>query len=93
VKHFDDPVCLVQALEAEPEAPAIVYLHAYDTDQWLKATETWLARTSSIAAPRGQGWAAYASFGAAQEAVTTAGNGELLRFEDARKKIAQASGS
>jgi len=91
VKKFDDPGCLVLSLTAETASPSHVRLHAYKGDQWLDASGAWLARTPAIVSPRGYGWAAYATFGAAQEAVTDAGDGELLRFNDARKKIAQAS--
>jgi hypothetical protein len=90
VKKFDDPGCLIRSLTAEATAPSTVRLHVYAGDTWLDASEAWLARTPRIVSPRGYGWAAYPTFGAAQEAVTDAGDGELLRFEDAREKIAQA---
>jgi copper chaperone NosL len=92
VEKFDDPGCLVQSLEAERTEPRLIYLRTYRDDRWVEAKEAWLARSSGIVSPRGYGWAAFASFGPAQETVTGHGDGELLRFEDARKKIAQASG-
>jgi len=43
-------------------------------------------RTPATAA-HGSGWAAYPSFAAAQEAVTVAGSGEILSFEQAKDTL------
>jgi hypothetical protein len=87
VKSFDDPVCLFRALRAEPSPPVAVRFHAFGRDQWLSAGEVWLARTPKTESPRGAGWAAYPSFGEAQDAVAAAGSGEILQFDQARIRL------
>lgn len=91
VKLFDDPGCLVLALASEATPAAQIYFHDHDGDRWLAASDASLAHTPRTQSPRGYGWAAYASFGAAQEAVTSAGGGELLGWDQARDRIARAA--
>jgi hypothetical protein len=88
VKRFDDPGCLVRALRTDGAAANAVYLRG-PGDVWIGASDAWLAHTPATRSPRGYGWVAYADFGSAQEAVTAAGAGELLSFEDALGKIAR----
>ncbi len=88
-KTFDDAGCLMRALRREGDAPRDVYFHDHDSDAWLRADQAWLARTPKTRSPRGYGWAAYASFAAAQNAVTSAGSGEILRYAEAKQRIAQ----
>jgi hypothetical protein len=83
VKSFDDPACLFDALRGEPAAPTVIRFRAYDDMGWLVAKDTWFARTPATLG-HGSGWAAYPSFAAAQEAVTVAGSGEILSFEQAK---------
>lgn len=86
VKSFDDPACLFEALRSEPTAPTVIRFRAYDDTGWLAAADMWFARTPATAA-HGSGWAAYPSFAAAQEAVTVAGSGEILSFEQAKSAV------
>lgn len=90
VKSFDDPACLFRALREESSEPAVIRFRAYTVDQWLPAEQTWFAHASSIRSPHGDGWAAFASFGDAQDAVAAAGNGEILSFAQARQRLAAA---
>jgi hypothetical protein len=85
VKSFDDPACLFEALHAEASTPALIRFHDSTSDAWLD-TSAWFARTSATAR-HGSGWAAYPSFAAAQDAVTSAGNGEILSFEQAKEAV------
>jgi hypothetical protein len=91
VKSFDDPACLIGALRAEPAEPALIRFHDHDRDAWLAPGATWFARTA-VTAPHGSGWAAYASFAAAQDAVATAGSGEILPFDQAKDRLSRAGG-
>jgi hypothetical protein len=87
VKSFDDPACLFRALRAERGEPSVVRFRAFAGDRWLKAEETFFARIPGTPSPQGSGWAAYPSFGAAQDAVTSAGSGAILSYEEAAKQI------
>lgn len=87
VKSFDDPICLFTALRADGAAPTAVRFRARDGERWLSGTEVWLAHTPSTESPHDSGWAAYPNFGAAQDAVTAAGSGEILQFDAARAKL------
>ncbi len=87
VKSFDDPVCLFRSLRDEYGEPLVIRFRDYGSDRWLPADQTWFARTDGTKSPKGAGWAAYASFAAAQDAVTSAGSGEILSYEQAAKKI------
>ncbi len=88
VKSFDDPGCLFRALRGESAEPTMVRFRAYGDERWLAADQTWFARTPAITSPHGYGWAAFASFAEAQEAVTAAGSGEILPYGQARQQVA-----
>ena len=90
VKSFDDPACLFDALRGEPAAPTVVRFRAHDNSGWLTGKDTWFARTPETA-QHGSGWAAYPSFAAAQEAVTAAGSGEILSFDQAKGALRRNS--
>jgi hypothetical protein len=89
IKSFDDPACLLEALRAEQVAPTATRFRSYDDTEWLTAAQAWFVRTPATAA-HGSGWAAYPSFAAAQEAVTVAGSGEILSFEQAKDTLRRA---
>jgi len=89
VRSFDDPACLFDALRSEAAAPPVIRFHDHDRDAWLVPTDAWFARTA-VTAPHGSGWAAYASFAAAQDAVATAGSGEILPFDQAKDRLSRA---
>jgi hypothetical protein len=86
LKSFDDPACLFAALQTEPHAATAIRFHAYDGDGWISPADVWFARTTATAS-HGSGWAAYASFSAAQEAVTAAGSGELVSYDEAQGRV------
>ena len=88
VKSFDDPGCLFRALRGESGDPTVIRFRARDSDRWLSASEVWFATTPETKSPHGYGWAAYASFADAQDAVAKAGSGEILPFDQARERIA-----
>lgn len=91
VKLFDDPGCLVRELAREKTPPVEIYFHDFSGDRWLPASDASFAHTTRTSSPRGYGWAAYASFADAQDAVTSAGGGELLGWGQARSRIAAAA--
>jgi len=86
VRSFDDPACLFESLRAEPSAPTVVRFLDHQRDTWIGPRDVWFARTPATAS-HGSGWASYPSFGAAQEAVTAAGSGEVLSFEQAKEQL------
>ena len=88
VKIFGDPGCLLRALQQEASAPLHVYFRDYNGDTWLAAEDAWFAQTPQITSPSGYDWAAFASFGDGQEAVTSAGGGELIPYAKAKERIA-----
>jgi hypothetical protein len=87
VKLFDDPGCLMLALPGEATPPQAIYFHDHDGERWLPAGGTWFASTPRTTSPQGYGWAAYASFDAAQGAVTSSGHGEILGYDQAKDRI------
>jgi hypothetical protein len=89
VRSFDDPACLFDALRKESTAPALIRFHDHDRDAWLTPEQAWFARTASTVG-HGSGWAAYASFAAAQDAVATAGGGEILPYEQAKNRLSRS---
>ena len=92
VKKFDDPGCLFRALRRDSAAPTSVYFQDLLSDHWLSSTEAWFANPPQLATPRGFGWAAYASFGEAQDAVTSGGGGQILQYEQAKQRVAPEDG-
>lgn len=89
VKKFDDPGCLFRILRNEPGQPAAVYFQHFLSERWLSSKEAWFATAQGVKSPQGYGWAAYASFAEAQDAVTSSGGGQILPFEPARERIAR----
>jgi len=83
---FDDPGCLFAALHETPAASAF-FFHDHDGEGWISSEDLYLVRIPGGQSPRGHGWFALANFSAAQDAVTSAGSGEVLRFADAREKL------
>jgi hypothetical protein len=89
VKSFDDPACLFDGLRAESVAPSAIRFRAHDGSGWLAGDGAWFARSPSTTA-HGSGWAAYPSFAAAQDAVASAGSGEILSFDQAKSTVRRA---
>jgi len=87
VLSFDDPACLFVALRSEAAAPRQVRFHDASADGWIDADAAWFARVPGQATPHTDGWVAYPSFAAAQDAVAAGGSGEILPFAQARERI------
>lgn len=88
VLAFDEPACLFRALRVEAAPPRLIRFHGPD-DDWIAAGDAWFANLPGSGTPHGTGWTAFASFGAAQDAVAQAGSGEILAFEQARERLGQ----
>jgi hypothetical protein len=89
LQSFDDPACLFRALRAEPQAARAIRFHGPGEDEWIAADDAWFAKVPGQTTPHGDGWAAVASFAAAQDAVAQAGSGEILPFDQARQRVGQ----
>lgn len=89
VKKFDDPGCLFRALRNEPDPPSAAYFQHVDKEVWVGDKDVWLATTPKIASTRGYNWAAFATFAEAQDAVASAGGGQILPFAQAKERIAR----
>jgi hypothetical protein len=86
LRAFDDPGCLFAALRADPAAGSF-FFHDHDAERWISGDDLYLVRIPGSESPRGYGWFALADFSAAQDAVTGAGSGDVLRFAEAREKL------
>lgn len=80
---YDDPGCLLEVHRAGAGAGPVLFQDRNDTGRWISGDDVWLARSGAFASPRGSHWAAFASFADAQDAVTAAGHGDILRFAEA----------
>jgi len=74
---------LFRALRNEAAAPNAAYFQHLDKEQWVLDTDVWLVTTPRIKSTQGYNWAAYATFGEAQDAVSSAGGGQILPFAQA----------
>ena len=89
IVSFDDPACLLRALSAAADPPRVVRFQTESVDGWVEGREAWFARVPNLATPHGDGWVAFSSFGAAQDAVAVAGGGEILPFDQLRERLAR----
>ena len=87
VQSFDDPACLFRVLAADGQTPRAIRFHGPGADEWIEASAVWFAKVPGQTTPHGDGWAAFPSFAAAQDAVAAAGSGEILPFDQARQRI------
>lgn len=87
VQSFDDPGCLFRALAAAQQAPRAIRFHGPGADEWIDSSAAWFAKLPGHHTPHGDGWSAFASFAAAQDAVAQAGSGEILPFAEARQRL------
>jgi hypothetical protein len=85
---FDDPGCLFRAIRKEKDRAESIRFQDHELDQWLDADEIWFVRTPQSSTPAGYGWIACGTFSAAQDAVTSGGSGEVVRFDEAKQKVA-----
>ncbi len=81
---YDDPGCLLATRRDEGSgASGVVFQDRTTSRGWISASEVWLARSAAFHSPQGSGWAAFPTFAAAQDAITAAGSGEIVRFGEA----------
>ena len=79
---YDDPGCLVAARrEGGGFDASLLFQDRGDSGAWLEAADAWFAKIPSLKSPQGYNWGVYASFADAQDAVTKAGGGRIVRFE------------
>lgn len=89
VRLYDDPGCLFATLRAEGSTSTDAVFHDHlASGQWLNAADAWFATSNLSKSPQGFGWAAYPSFAAAQDAVTAAGTGRIVRYAEALQSVA-----
>jgi copper chaperone NosL len=74
---FDDIGCLLNEL---PPSGARVFVHDFETSQWIDGGAAYFARTTSVQTPMGGGILAFSS----REAAKKHG-GEVLRFADLKE--------
>lgn len=88
IRVFDDPGCLfaTRRQEGSDSLDAVFGDHT-GIERWLAAGDVWFAKTSVSKSPQGYGWAAYPDFASAQDAVTRAGSGRMVRFGEALRAV------
>lgn len=86
VVSFDQPLCLFRALRDEAGEPRAIRFHDAG-DGWIAAEDAWFASLPPAAGSSEPRWAAFPSFGAAQDAVAQVGSGEILPFAQAREHV------
>jgi hypothetical protein len=88
IRVYDDPGCLFSTRRQEDSSSLdAVFADHLGGERWLAAADVWLAKTTASQSPQGYGWAAYADFAAAQDAVTRGGSGRILRFAEALRAL------
>lgn len=81
---FDDIGCLLDRLARDPRIPEErVWVHAYESDQWLAAREARFVRSNDLETPMASGLAAFADEAAAR-AFASRRNGEMLDWSRLR---------
>lgn len=91
IRPFDDPGCLFLTRRQQgANAPDAVFSDHLSGERWLAAADAWFATTDRSQSPRGFNWAAYPSFAAAQDVVTAAGSGRIVRYAEAMQAIPAA---
>mgnify|MGYP005852889093 CR=1 FL=1 len=81
VTLFDDIGDLLAYRKANQPAWAAIWVHDYDTQEWLRAEDAWYLLGPGVRSPMGWGIAAFASEEAARARQGELG-GELLRWEE-----------
>jgi copper chaperone NosL len=89
LKLFDDPGCLILSLRDAGAPQHILFHHSGGADKWIAGGEAWFASTPKTKSPQNYGWAAFSDFGEAQDAVSTAGGGEILPFEQLKERLSK----
>ena len=88
IRLYDDPGCLFATRrdDALTDADAVFQDHG-GSGRWIPAESVWFAWTKTFASPQGYGWGAFPSFAAAQDAVTSAGSGRIVRYAEALSAV------
>lgn len=88
VRLYDDPGCLFATRRDEGlTQPDAVFQDHGGSGRWLPADAAWFAWTKAFESPQRHGWAAFPTFAAAQDAVTSAGSGRIVRFAEALNTV------
>jgi copper chaperone NosL len=67
VRRFDDIGGMAAYIDETPEDTAVLWVHDYDTEEWLKADEAFYAGSEDLATPMGFGIIAFADRERAEE--------------------------
>ena len=89
---FDSTECLVRYLHRGGPPLAQIWVHDYNAERWLAATEAWYVVSPELATPMGQGLVATASADAANQ-LARASHGRVLRFAQLAELVNQRTTS
>ena len=67
VRRFDDIGGMAAYIDETPEDVAVLWVHDYDTEEWLKADEAFYVGSKDLATPMGFGIIAFADRERAEE--------------------------
>ncbi len=79
---YDDPGCLMADLPQQSPG-GVFFQDRTGSGEWIDGGDVWLARSPAFRSPQNQGWAAFKTFAAAQDAIAQAGSGDVMRFDKA----------
>jgi hypothetical protein len=82
-RFYDDPGCLLEVHRAGGGGHPVLFRDHEGSGRWVPSDEVWLAHSDAFPSPHGSHWAAFTSFADAQDAVTAAGRGNIVRFAEA----------
>jgi copper chaperone NosL len=87
---FDDIGDMLAHLRTHPELiPAGVWVHDYDSEEWINAETAYFVESSAIKSPMGHGLAAFASKSAAEQFAAEIG-GQFFDWDHLRIEMAMA---
>lgn len=89
---FDDIGDLLAYQRAHAPEWVVVWVHDYETEEWLRAEEAWYLLGGEVHSPMGWGIAAFADEESARARQSELG-GELLRWEELRSRELTHPGS
>lgn len=80
-RFFDDLGDMLAYHSAHGEDVAVFWVHDYETDRWLKATEAFFVKSSELPTPMGHGIVAVGSRERAEELASRV-QGQVLTFTE-----------
>jgi len=81
VRRFDDIGGMSAHIDETPEEIAVLWVHDYDTEEWLKAEEAFYVGNEDLATPMGFGIIAFAGRERAEEWASEQ-SGTMLTYSD-----------